>query len=128
MKQVEEGRQQEIGGFFFGKVERKSQRTKISGFMGDIGGSNSLVGGDIKNISCGGFMLANVPATFSANKHTYTIVITGSGKHYRLVAKPCWHNKSDGEDTLEIGFKIIDAPWDWLDLTFNEMPESGFHA
>lgn len=128
MEQVEEGRRKELSGFLLGRIERKNHRTEISGFVGDIAGSNSLVGGDIKNISCGGFMMESVPATFSAYKHTYTVVLTGGGKHYRLIAKPCWHSKSDKKRFVEIGFKIIDAPWDWLDLTLNDMPESGFQA
>ena len=128
MKQVEKKRQTGPSGFSFGKVKRSSHRKNISGFVGDIAGSSSLVGGDVMDISCGGFKMTGVPATFTAQKHTYTVVLSGSGKHYRLLARPCWQKKTDQKGFVEMGFKVIDAPWDWLDLTLNETSGFGFHA
>jgi hypothetical protein len=113
-------------GFRFGQMKRKYRRTGLSGFVGDLADGNVVIGGNIQDISTGGFKITNIPETFAAEKHTYTAILSGSGKHYRLLAKPCWKKQGFGEGKLEIGFKILDAPWEWIEFTMNEIPEFDF--
>ena len=47
---------------------------------------------------------------------------------YRGSATSDWGNKShtDGNSKIgnvDIGFKILDAPWEWVEFTMNEIPE-----
>ena len=107
------------GAAFPVKVKRKGRRKKVFGFVGDIADTASLVGGEIENICAGGFKMINISDTFTAANHTYTVVLNEHGNYYRLVAKPCWKKKGVKKGSIEIGFKIIDAPWEWVDLTLD---------
>jgi hypothetical protein len=104
-------------GLRFGEMNRKYRRAGIKGFVGDIADGNLVIGGIIEDISIGGFKITHIPDWFSADKLFYTAILSGGGKHYRLLAKPCWKKKG------EMGFKILDAPWGWVELTMNEIPE-----
>ncbi len=104
-------------GIRFGHMDRRYRRMPVAGFVGDIADGNIVVGAMIEDISTGGFKMTSVPELFRAEKHTYTVVLSGGGKHYRLLAKPCWRKKESGSDRTEMGFKVIDAPWEWFELT-----------
>lgn len=103
-----------------GPVKRKSRRAKIPGFIADLADGNAIIGGKVGNISQNGFSFTHVSPEFPADKHAYTIVLSRNGSHYRVIAKPCW--RLQGEEN-EIGFKILDAPWEWLEFTMTEIPE-----
>jgi hypothetical protein len=105
----------------FGQVKRKYRRAEVGGFVGNLADGKKVIGGIVGNISTGGFQLTNFPQSFSADKHTYTAVLSGGGKHYKMLAKPCWREKKDN-NTINIGFKILDAPWEWFYLTMNLLP------
>ena len=117
------GESREASGSRFGQMRRKYRRAGVPGFVGDIADGNLVIGGMIEDISTGGFRITNIPEFFQAEKHTYSAVLSGAGKHYRLLAKPCWRKKGTGQDQVEMGFKIIDAPWEWVELTMKEIPE-----
>jgi hypothetical protein len=104
-------------------MNRKHRRAGVPGFVGDLADGNLVIGGIVEDISTGGFKLTNIPESFSAEKHTYMAILSGGGKHYRLLAKPCWRKQGEGGGSVEMGFKILDAPWEWLALTMNEIPE-----
>jgi hypothetical protein len=120
--------------FRFGQMKRKYRRAGLSGFVGDLADGKNVIGGNIQDLSIGGFRITDIPESFNAEKHTYTAILSGGGKHYRLLAKPCWKKMGAANGRIEIGFKILDAPWEWLDLTMNAIPEfdyedeSGFQA
>lgn len=116
----------EASGFRFGHMNRRHRRAGVPGFVGDLADGNLVIGGIVEDISTGGFKLTNIPESFAAEKHTYTAILSGGGKHYRLLAKPCWRRKGAGFASVEMGFKILDAPWEWLALTMNEIPEFDF--
>jgi hypothetical protein len=101
----------------FGQMNRKYRRAGIKGFVGDIADGNLIIGGIIEDISIGGFKITHMPDWFSADKLLYTAILSGGGKHFRLLAKPCWKKKG------KMGFKILDAPLAWVELTMNEIPE-----
>ncbi len=114
LKSTGQGRQ-------FGQVNRKYYRAEVKGFLGNLADGKNVIGGVVENISTGGFALTHLPESFSADRHSYTAVLSGGGKHYKILAKPCWRMKN-GNDTFHIGFKILDAPWEWVDLTMNLLP------
>lgn len=109
--------------FQLGQRKRKYRRARISGFIGDLVDGQKIIGGLIENISTGGFEMSNLPKSFIAEKSTYTTVLSGAGRHYKMLAKPCWSKKNGGEN-INIGFKILDAPWEWVEFTLQEIPET----
>lgn len=108
------------------QVKRKHRRVAMRGFVGDLADGNSIVCGDVENISKTGFKFSNAPATFTAEKFTYTIVLSRHGEHFRVLAKPCWKRRGEKNHT-EVGFKILDAPWEWVELTTREIPEFDYN-
>ncbi len=91
----------------------------IADFVGDLVDGRKIIGGIVENISAGGFKITNLPKSFTAEKHFYTTVLSGGGKHYKILARPCWRKKN-GEYLFTTGFKILDAPWQWLELTLQK--------
>jgi hypothetical protein len=109
--------------FHFGRRKRKYRRTGLPGFVGDLADGKLVLGGHVADVSIGGFKITDIPSSFGAEKHTYTAILSGAGKHYRLLVKPCWKRQGSGKYNVDIGFKIIDAPWEWVKFTMNEIPE-----
>ncbi len=110
-------------GLLSGQFQRRYNRTKLFGFVVNLADGNKVIDGIVENISIGGFESANFPKTFTAEKHTYTVVLTDHDKHYKMLAKPCW-KKKNGENNIAIGFKILSAPWKWAEFAMNRIPES----
>lgn len=115
--------QHDSGGFYFGQVKRKFRRINISGFVGDLADGNSIVGGFVENISAGGFKMTNIPESFTAEKHTYKAILSGGNKHYKVLVKPCWRGQGKEKHNVDMGFKILDAPWQWVALTMDQIAD-----
>ncbi|MBU1564363.1 MAG: hypothetical protein KJ630_01890 [Proteobacteria bacterium] len=122
MNRLEKGTQLSSG-FQFGQMKRKHRRAGLPGFVGDIADGKLIFGGNIEDMSIGGFKITDIPLSFAAEKYTYTAILSGQGKHYRLLAKPCWKKQGSVKGTVDIGFKILDAPWEWVEFAMNEIPE-----
>ncbi len=110
-------------GFRFGQMKRKYRRVGFCGFVGDLAIGKLVVGGNIEDLSIGGFKITGIPLSFGAEKHTYSAILSGGGKHFRLLAKPCWKKQGSRKGSVDLGFKILDAPWEWVKFTMNEIPE-----
>ncbi len=110
-----------------GQLKRKYHRTDVSGFVCDIADGHSSYGGTIEDVSTGGFRMAHIPELFLADKHVYTVLLSSAiGKSYRVLAKPCWRKKSGNAGRLEMGFRVVDASWEWLEFTTENNSESNF--
>lgn len=108
-----------------GHIQRKYQRAEISGFMGNLVDGRKIIGGIVENISTGGFEFSNLSESFDAGKHTYVAIITGKERHYKVLVKPCWRNYN-GKNDINVGFKILDAPWEWVELNLNQISEKEY--
>lgn len=97
-------------GVFF----RRYRRTRVSGFLCDIADGHRLLGGIVEDISPNGFRMSQVSDAFVSGEHSYRTVVSGNGRHYRILAKPCWKRKVGSG--FEIGFKILDVSWEWTEL------------
>lgn len=106
-----------------GLTKRKYRRAGITGFVGDLADGKNIYSGHITDFSLGGFRVSDLPPSFSAERHTYTAILSGGGRHYRVLAKPCWKNQGSLANRIDIGFKILDAPWEWVEFAMNEIPE-----
>ena len=102
-------------------VCRRYQRQDVLNYSGDIADDKIVVGGAVDNISVNGFKISGVPSSFSGDKQSYSVVVTGPGKNLKLMAKPCWAKKSTG--TVDIGFKVIDATWEWYEFVLDSFDE-----
>lgn len=109
-------------GLQIGQHKRKYRRDGSPGFVADFADGSKIIGGIVENVSIGGFEIVSLPKSFTAEKHSYTVILSGGGKHYKMLVKPCWRKKN-GLIHVDIGFKILDAPWEWVKLTMHEIAE-----
>ena len=122
MMEHQDGLQERIGGF-----SRRAKRMHVTGFSCDIADGNRLHGGIVADVSSHGFKMRQVSRWFQGDAHYYRTVLSGNGKHFRIIAKPCWRKETS--DGLEIGFKIIDVSWEWTELIMEfEKQESNWAA
>ena len=104
-------------GFLYSK--RKNPRLDVQGLVGDIADGNFVLGGLVDDVSLVGFKMSNLPISFSADKRGYTTVISGKDKHYKCIVIPCWTKKAEDTQSIEVGFKIIQASWEWTEFVLH---------
>lgn len=109
--------QDHVGQSRMGGFHRHFQRREVSGYTCDIADSRRLIGAVVENVSANGFKVSRIGEGFLAAEHCYRTVISGNGKHFKILAKPCW--KRQTSQGVEIGFKILDVSWEWLEMTLS---------
>lgn len=107
-----------MGGF-----HRRYRRGSVSGFSCDIADRNRLIAGVVDDVSSNGFRITRVSDAFPSDGHSYRMVLSGNGRHYKVLAKPCW--KRNTADGLEIGFKILDVSWEWTEFVLATVGQLG---
>jgi hypothetical protein len=106
-------------------IKRRHPRVEVHGFVGDIADGNFVLGGIVEDVSSGGFKMSDLPGNFSANDRSYTTVISGKGRHYRVIVIPCWTKKVKSSRFMEVGFKIMQASWEWTEFVMNTVSPAG---
>ncbi len=76
--------------------------------MGDIGDGNFIFAGIVEDISSRGIRMSHLPKEFSADKANYRTVISGYGRHFKVMLRPCWSERNKVKSTVITGFLIID--------------------
>ena len=99
--------------------KRRHIRVNVHGFVGDIADGNFVLGGTVEDVSFSGFKMSNLPKNFSAAHRSYTTVISGKDKHFRCIVIPCWTKKTENKRSVDVGFKIIQASWEWTEFVLN---------
>ena len=100
----------------FGMIARRHRRSAVSGMTANIADGHVLYGGRVADVSTGGFRLQRKADDFAGSGMSYTVLVSVGRKRYRILAKPCWIRNDGATQKQEIGFRIIDAPWEWLEL------------
>ena len=100
-----------------GYLARRHRRKEITGFIGDVTGGGPIVAGEVRDISQGGFRVRDLADKYKSGKYFYTVVLSGQGHHFRMLATPCWEKVDPATKQTETGFKILDCPVEWLEYT-----------
>ncbi len=105
--------------------KRRQERTELQGHIADIADGNFIYGGIIKDVSLSGLMLGSLPAKFAVEGRTYNIVVSGgaSGTNLKLVVRPRWKRTAKTGLAMDVGFRVVEAPWGWADLVNNLSPD-----
>ncbi len=103
--------------------KRKHERVELRGLIVDIADGHRVFDGMIEDISAGGFKITQVPSKFDLIPRNYVAVISGYRKNFKVIIQPCWTKKADNEYYMEIGFKIIQPPWAWVEFIQDMLPE-----
>lgn len=99
--------------------KRKHPRFQVDGLACHIADGNLVLDGVVGDISSGGFKMANLPQSFMADRHIYKAVLSGNGHHHPLVVIPCWSEKTANSQVETVGFRIIEASWEWTEYILN---------
>lgn len=102
-------------------IKRRHSRIEVQGFEGDIADGNFVIEGVVDDVSFGGFKMSNLPRNFLTSSQNYTTVVSGKGKHFRLIVTPCWKKIATRNHSMEVGFKIVGTPWEWSEFITNEI-------
>jgi len=97
-------------------ASRRFSRRAVEGLSVGIAGEGLYAVAVAENVSQGGLKLSGLSSRFQANNFLYRAVVSGGGKTFRLTMKPCW-KRSSGDQSVEVGFKVLDAPWEWCEFT-----------
>jgi hypothetical protein len=95
--------------------KRRYPRFKVDGLSCHLASGNMVFDGMVEDISEGGFKMANLPSDITANRYPHQAVLSGNGRHHRLIVVPCWVEKSENSRSTKIGFRIIQASWEWTE-------------
>lgn len=104
-KQVEEAEQ------------RKHSRVVAHNVSGDISNGQAVFRGKIIDFSASGCRILGQPLDFRSDLHTYTAIISTSEHHFKLLVSPRWRREIEHNREVEIGFKVLDSDWDWIEYS-----------
>jgi hypothetical protein len=101
-------------------LERKHKRASELGLTADITEKSSTFHVIVDDFSTNGLKLSSVANGFDCNNHSYTVLISRGNHYFKLLVKPCWQKLNNDGKESEIGCKILDAPWKWIQFTMQE--------
>ncbi len=86
----------------------------------DISDGLGAFTGSINNLSRFGLCLNDLPANLDQNAKRLSIVVSGHGKNFRMLATPRW--AVQGNYKKNIGVEIVNAPWGWTEFVMSMEP------
>jgi hypothetical protein len=105
------------------KNRRNVERVELRGMIADIADGTRVFDGYIEDISFGGFKVTHLPQKFELQSRRYVAVLSGYQKNFKVMIQPCWYKKSTSGLFQEVGFKIIQPPWAWMEFVQDLLPE-----
>jgi hypothetical protein len=112
----------------FGFQPRKHRRKEVAGFLGDVTAGGLVAGCEVRDVSRGGFRVRDLAAKYKSGKYFYTVVLSGHGRHFRMLATPCWEKVDPVNNQTETGFKILDCSLEWIEFVQNIFDKRGVAA
>ncbi len=103
--------------------KRRYERLEIRGLMADIADGNRVFDGSIEDFSTGGFKITQLPQKFAVQSKQYVTVVSGHKNNFKIVIQPCWYKKTHSGYYQEVGFRIVQPPWSWIEFVQEMSPE-----
>jgi hypothetical protein len=99
---------------------RKHARHQDAALVGDLVIGGSIYHAGVHDFSPVGVRLTGLQEnTIPTSTYTCTIFLSKGSTHFKLLVKPCWKRSSPAGDSVEMGFKILDSPWQWYRFSQN---------
>lgn len=86
----------------------------------DVSDGLGFFSGSVNNLSRVGLCMNDLPAKLDQNARRLSIVVSGHGKNFKMVATPRW--TEEGKYKKNIGVEIINAPWGWTEFVMSMEP------
>lgn len=108
--------------------KRKYPRIANTSLIADVSDGKRFFSGYVSNLSRCGLLLENIPEQIDHKACRISVIISGKGKNFTMITRPCWSKQRDGSTTL--GLEILNAPSNWTEFIrenepVNEAPLSG---
>lgn len=100
---------------------RRYHRMDVQGLNADISDGIGFFPGVVTDISRFGICMTDLPKRVNEQSKKMTVVISGHGKNFKMVARPKWSEKSGLRKV--VGLEIINTPWEWTDFVMKFEPE-----
>ena len=104
--------------------KREHERMELHGHIADVADGNFVYGGIVEDVSRFGVKLNSLPTKFAVEGKLYCIVISrgSTGVSYKLTVRPRWKRETKSGLFMDIGFKVVDAPWEWTEFVKKIIP------
>ena len=105
-------------------TNRKYKRDFVNGYVCEIADGNQVMSGVVDNVSSAGLKISSLPTGFSVARKHHVAVVSGDNRYFKVLLRPCWSKKEEGVNFMDVGFKILDAPWEWMEFISIKNPTS----
>ena len=100
--------------------KRRHQRMVINNLWADVSDGKGFFSGTVTDLSRFGLCMAGLPGRLDHNSQRLSIVISGHGKNFKMLAKPRWEQKEINQKN--VGVEILNAPWGWTEFVMHFEP------
>jgi len=101
---------------------RRHQRMAIKNLWADVSDGKGFFSGVVTDLSRFGLRMTDLPGKLDNNSQRFSIVLSGHGKNFKILAKPRWSHKETTQKS--VGVEIVNAPWGWTEFVMNFEPTS----
>lgn len=92
----------------------------VGNLMVDISDGKGFFSGTVGDLSRSGLKLDDLPNRLDTTTKQLSVVVSGQGKHFKMVARPRW--KKNRNISNNIGVEILKAPFGWAEFVRNFEP------
>lgn len=86
----------------------------------DVSDGQGFFSGSVNNLSRFGLCMNDLPANLDQSARRLSIVVSGHGKHFKMLATPRWID--EGAYKKNLGVEIVNAPWGWTEFVMSMEP------
>lgn len=94
----------------------------VDNLMADVSDGRGFFSGHIGDLSRFGFCMKDLPNKLDQTAKRLSIVVSGHGKNFKLLARPRWSDESGYRKNL--GVELINAPFGWTEFVMDFEPQS----
>ncbi len=99
---------------------RKTKRMELKGLIADIADRSWAFNGWIDDISPEGFKVSYLSPKFTIHSIKYVTAISEFQNIFKIIIKPCWNKKVGCGYYQEVGFKVINPPYEWSNFILDK--------
>jgi hypothetical protein len=86
-------------------------RVPVKNFTVDASDGDGFFQGMVQDVSRFGVCIKNLPQRINDKAKRIIIVVSGDGRNFKMLARPCWGTLKDSEKSL--GAELLNPPWGW---------------
>jgi len=101
--------------------KRRHQRITVDSLFADVSDGRGFFSGTVTDLSRFGLCMTDLPAKLDHTSQRLSIVISGHGRNFKMLVKPCWVKTATGRKC--VGVEIMNTPWAWTEFVIEFEPQ-----